>query len=78
LQIKLTLVLVVVVLTVLHGAVLGARLQRLQADNAPEAEITKMRRWSVLASIGTLVASILILACAAILGSAWSQLGGVR
>jgi uncharacterized membrane protein len=78
LQIKLTLVVVVVALTVLHGAVLGARLQRLQADDAPAAEIARVRRWSVLASISTLVASILILGCAAVLSSLWSKMGGIR
>jgi putative copper resistance protein D len=78
LQIKLTLVLIVVVLTIVHGAVLGTRLQRLQAENAPEDEVAKVRQWSIMTSIGTLAASILILLCASILGSAWSQGGGLR
>src|SRR4029078_13261438 len=51
LQIKLTRGAIVFVLTIVHGAVLGTRLQRLQAENAPEAEIAKVRQWSIMASI---------------------------
>lgn len=78
LQIKLTLVTVVVILTILHGAVLGRRLQALQDANASESELAQARMWSMVASIATLVASILILLCAAILGSLWSKAGGLR
>ena len=78
LQIKLTLVAVVVVLTVLHGAVFGRRLQQLQEANAPEAEIARTRRLSMYASMATLVLSVVILLCAAILGSAWSTSGALR
>jgi uncharacterized membrane protein len=78
LQIKLTLVLVVVILTILHGAVLGRRLQALQDSNAGEAELAQARQWSMLASIATLVVSIAILLCAAVLGSLWSKAGGLR
>ncbi|HEY8173712.1 MAG TPA: hypothetical protein VIH21_11555 [Dehalococcoidia bacterium] len=74
LQVKLTLVTVVVILTILHGAVFGRRLQRLQESNASEAELAQARRWSMLASISTLVVSIAILFCAALLGSTWSKL----
>jgi uncharacterized membrane protein len=72
LQIKLTLVAVVVVLTVLHGAVFGRRLQRLQEEGATESEIAATRRWSVMLSMATLATSIAILFCAALLGSTWS------
>ncbi len=78
LQIKLTLVAVVVVLTILHGAVLGRRLQRLQTEGASEADLAQARQWSMIASIATLAASIAILLCAAILGSIWSKMGGIR
>lgn len=78
LQIKLTLVVVVVALTVLHGAFLGRRLQALQESNAPEAEIAKMRQWSMITSIANLVASIAILLCAAVLASLWGQSGPLR
>lgn len=77
-QIKLTLVAVVVVLTILHGAVFGRRLQQLQESNAPEAEIARTRRLSMYASMATLVLSVIILLCAAILGSEWSTAGAIR
>ena len=73
-QIKLTLVTVVVILTVLHGMVFGRRLQRLQESDASEEEIAKVRQWSMLASMATLGASVAILLCAALLGSNWSKL----
>lgn len=73
LQIKLTLVAVVILLTALHGAVLGRRMLRLQESGAAEAEIAAVRRWSVLASAAILIASIAILLCAALLGSDWSK-----
>ena len=78
LQIKLTLVLVVVILTILHGAVFGRKLQALQESNASEAEIAKARQMSMYASIGTLVLSVAILFFAALLGSAWSTSGALR
>lgn len=78
LQIKLTLVAVVVVGTLLHGAVFGRRLQALQESNASEAEIAGVRRWSGLMSMLTLGASIVILFLAALLGSDWSTSGGLR
>jgi copper resistance protein D len=78
LQIKLTLVAVVVVLTILHGAVFGRRLQQLQESNAAEAEILRARRLSMFASIATMVLSVAILLCAAILGSGWSTAGALR
>ncbi len=72
-QIKLTLVTVVVILTVLHGMVFGRRLQHLQESDAPTEEIAKARQWSMLASMATLGASVAILFCAAVLGSSWSK-----
>jgi uncharacterized membrane protein len=77
-QIKLTLVALVVLMTILHGAVFGRRLQQLQETGASEAEIAATRRWSMLLSMATLAASIAILFCAALLGSEWSKLGGPR
>jgi copper resistance protein D len=78
LQIKLTLVTLVVILTVLHGAVFGRQLQQLQEDNAPEAEIAKVRQRARLTSMATLALSIAILFFAAILGSDWSKMGALR
>lgn len=78
LQIKLTLVAVVVLLTILHGAVFGRRLQQLQESDAAEAEIAKTRRLSMFSSIATMVLSIAILFCAALLGSEWSTSGALR
>ena len=74
LMVKLTLVTLVIVLTALHGAVFGRRLQRLQAEGAAEAEIAEARRDSMFASIATLAVSIAILVCAALLDSNWSKL----
>jgi uncharacterized membrane protein len=78
LQIKLTLVAVVVLLTILHGAVFGQRLQQLQESDAAESEIAKTRRLSMFASIATMVLSIAILFFAALLGSEWSTSGALR
>jgi len=77
-QIKLTLVALVVLMTILHGAVFGRRLQQLQETGASEAEIAATRRWSMLLSMAALAASIVILLCAALLGSDWSKAGGLR
>ncbi len=73
LQIKLTLVTAVLLLTILHGAVFGRRLQRLQEENASEADLAQARQFSMIASIATLAASVAILFCAAIMGSDWSK-----
>lgn len=73
-QAKLTLVTLVVLLTLLHGAVFGRRLQRLQLTGAGEAEIASARRWSLALSMTTLVLSIAILLLAALLDSDWSKL----
>ncbi|MBI2724576.1 MAG: CopD family protein [Chloroflexi bacterium] len=73
LQVKLTLVTIVVLLTILHGAVFGRRLQRLQAEDAPAERIADARRWSILASIATLAVSLAILVCAALLTSSWAR-----
>jgi uncharacterized membrane protein len=77
-QIKLTLVALVVLMTILHGAVFGRRLQQLQETGASEAEIAATRRWSMLLSMATLAASIAILLFAALLGSEWSVQGALR
>jgi uncharacterized membrane protein len=78
LNVKLTLVVVVVVLTAAHGFVFGRRLQELQERGAPEAEIAQVRQYSMIASISTLALSVVILLLAAILGSNWSLEGGLR
>ncbi len=78
LNIKMTLAIVVVLLTAIHGFVLGRRLQELQERNAPEAEIAQARQYSMMASIATLGLSVVILLLAALLASSWSFEGGLR
>lgn len=78
LQIKLTLVAIVVIGTLLHGWVFGRRLQDLQDAGAGEAEIAAARRWSGLMSMLTLVASVAIVFLAAMLGSDWTKHGALR
>jgi uncharacterized membrane protein len=73
-QVKLTLVTLVIILTVLHGAVFGRRMQRLQETGAPEAELAAARRWSMGASMLNLAASLVILACGVLISSDWSKL----
>lgn len=78
LQIKLTLVTIVVILTILHGAVFGRRLQQLQESGAGEAELARARQWSTLAAIANLAVAVAILLCAALLASDWSKMGDLR
>lgn len=73
LQIKLTLVTLVIILTAVHAGVLGRRLLRLQETGAGEDEIAAARRWSMAVSAATFVASLAILFCAALLASSWSK-----
>ena len=73
-QTKMLLVTLVIVLTVLHGAVFGRRLQRLQEEHAPESEIARVRMWSMATSMLNLAASIFILLCATLMASDWSKL----
>ncbi|MBF6599932.1 MAG: CopD family protein [Dehalococcoidia bacterium] len=73
LQLKLALVAVVVVLTLLHGGVLGRRLLRLQREGAGEAELAATRRWSIVLSSVVFVLSVAILLLAALLASDWSR-----
>jgi uncharacterized membrane protein len=73
LQTKLTLVVVVLVLTGLHAMYFGRRLQQLQETGAPEAEIASVRRWSMITSMVNLAASIVILLLAALLASQWGR-----
>lgn len=73
-QIKLTLVTLVIVLTVLHGMVFGRRLQRLQESGASETEIARVRTWSMATSMVNLGASIVIVLCATLMASNWSKL----
>jgi uncharacterized membrane protein len=73
-QAKMTLVTIVILLTVLHGAMFGRRLQRLQEAGASEVEVANARRWSMAASMLSLAASIFILLCASLMGSTWSKL----
>jgi uncharacterized membrane protein len=73
-ELKMLLVTIVIVLTVLHGALVGRRLQQLQEAAASESDIANARRWSMAASMLTLLASIAILLCAALMASTWSKL----
>jgi uncharacterized membrane protein len=78
LNIKMTLAILVVILTALHGMVLGRNLQQLQERGASDVEIARARQFSMMASMGTLGLSILILLLAAMLGSDWSKMGDLR
>lgn len=73
-QAKMTLVTIVIVLTALHAMVFGRKLQQLQEQNAPEAEIARVRQWSVITSMVNLAASIAIVLCATLMASNWSKL----
>jgi uncharacterized membrane protein len=73
-QTKLTLVVVVIILTLAHGMFFGRRLQQLQEQNAPEAEIARVRQWSMITSMQNLAASIAIVLCATLMASNWSKL----
>jgi hypothetical protein len=73
-QAKLGLVTLVIILTALHGAVFGRRMQRLQEENASEEELAKARMWSMGASMLTLVASLAIVVCGVLISSSWSKM----
>jgi uncharacterized membrane protein len=73
-QVKMTLVTIVIVLTALHGMVFGRKLQRLRESNAPQAEIDRVRQWSMTTSMLNLAASIAIILCATLMASDWSKL----
>ena len=73
-QLKLTLVTIVIILTALHGAVFGRRVQRLQEAGASDAEVASARRWSMMASMANLAASLVILICGVLISSDWSKL----
>lgn len=73
LNIKLTLVTVIVVLTAVHGMVFGRRLQVLQETGGSEEEIARTRMWSMAASMANIAASIGVLLCAALLASNWGR-----
>jgi uncharacterized membrane protein len=73
-QAKLGLVTLVIVLTALHGAVFGRRMQRLQEENASEEALAKARMWSMGASMLTLLASLVIVVCGVLISSNWSKM----
>jgi uncharacterized membrane protein len=73
-QLKLTLVTLVIILTALHGAVFGRRVQRLQEAGAGEAEVASARRWSMMTSMANLAVSLVILVCGVLISSDWSKL----
>ena len=68
-NIKFMLFLAVVVLVGLHALVFGKRLQELQERGASEAELARARQQSMIASISTLVLSLVILLLGAMMGS---------
>ena len=68
-NIKFMLFLAVVVLVGLHALVFGKRLQELQEGGASEAELARARQQSMIASITTLVLSLVILLLGAMMGS---------
>lgn len=78
LQIKVTLVVIVLALTAIHGAVFGRRLEQMRDNGASEDEMANARRLSMYVSAANLTLSIIIVLCAAILGSDWSTMGSLR
>jgi uncharacterized membrane protein len=72
-QAKLLLVTLVIALTVVHGMFFGRRLQRLQETGAPEDEILRVRRWSMVASMLNLAASLFIVLLATLMTSEWGK-----
>jgi hypothetical protein len=71
---KLTMFGLVVALTGVHTLVVGPRLLRLQSEPAASTspELCSLRKWSILISVLTLLLSIAILYCAALLRSAFA------
>jgi putative copper export protein len=74
-QVKMTLLIIVVVLTALHSFVIGPRLSRLQESAASEAEVASARRLSMMISGVALLVSLAILFCGALLASDYALEG---
>jgi uncharacterized membrane protein len=68
-QVKMTLLIVVVVLTALHSFWIGPRVMRLQESVADEAQIASARRWSMTISGLGLLLSLAIVFCGSLLDS---------
>jgi uncharacterized membrane protein len=68
-QVKMTLLIVVVLLTAVHSFVIGPRMLRMQESVADEAQLASMRRVSMMISGSILLLSLGILFCAALLNS---------
>ena len=78
LTLKVTLAAVVIVLTSLHSAVVGPRLLRLQeaaleSGDAESRQLSAARRLSIAISSLTLLLSLVILLCAALLRGAYGH-----
>ena len=77
-NIKFMLFMAVAGLTALHALVLGRNLQQLQEQGASEQDVAMARQRSMMASIATLVLSVVVLLFAAVLGSDWALQGSLR
>jgi uncharacterized membrane protein len=71
-QVKMTLLIIVVLLTAVHSFVIGPRMLRLQESAAGEADLASMRRVSMMLSGLILLLSLAILFCAALLNSTYA------
>lgn len=68
-QVKMTLLIIVVVLTALHSFVIGPRLLSLQESVADEAQIASARRISIIISAASLLLALGILFAAALMST---------
>jgi uncharacterized membrane protein len=71
-QVKMTLLIIVVVLTALHSFVIGPRVSAMQESAADEAQLASMRRLSMIVSGVSLLIAVAILFCGALLASNWA------
>ncbi|MEX1254649.1 MAG: DUF4149 domain-containing protein [Dehalococcoidia bacterium] len=74
-QVKMTLLIVVVLLTAVHSFVIGPRMLQMSESVADEAQLASMRRVSMMISGSILLLSLAILFCAALLNSTYALEG---
>jgi uncharacterized membrane protein len=71
-QVKMTLLIATVLLTGLHGFVLGPRVLKMQESAVDAAEIAPIRRWSIIISSVNALLALGILFCGALLSSSFA------